>query len=207
MSDQANLTPAKTTKLDGLDAIAAIIRKVDRDNPKPEDVNELRALLRRSETHWQVAGDLMERARRNAIDAMNWGKSKTVVRESMEEGMNRIRDQLGFAKAPMLERLLIEQVVTAWVRLSLCEIKYSHNMSGSSVGIPEADYWDRALSAAQRRYLRAIESLARVRRLKLPALQVNVAQADAKQLNVALAAAVAPDALHSADSRKSTLAK
>ena len=41
---------------------------------------------------------------------------------------------------------------------------------------------DRKLSAAQRRYLRACETLARVRKLRLPTLQVNIGE---KQVNVA----------------------
>jgi hypothetical protein len=131
----------------------------------------------------------MRQAQRKAIDAGNWGKSRPVMRESVEEGMEHIRHELGYARAPMLEQLLIEQVVTAWLRLGICEVKYSHDISASSVSIPKADFLDRALSAAQRRYLRAIEALVRVRRLKLPAQRVNFAQPGAKQLNVATSAA------------------
>ena len=37
-------------------------------------------------------------------------------------------------------------------------------------------YWDKRFSPAQRRYLRAIENLARVRRTALPVLHVNIAE-------------------------------
>jgi hypothetical protein len=188
MNDQANLTPAKPAKLDEIDAFIAVLRRVECEKPKPEDVRELRRLLKSNETNWQLAGDMMQQAQRNALNSINFGKSKTLAIESIEEGMQHIRRQLSYATSPMLEKLLIEQVVTAWLRLSICEVKYSHNVSGES-SIQQADYWDRALSASQRRYLRAIETLARVRRLKLPALQVNVAQSGAKQLNVASSAA------------------
>ncbi len=177
-------TQLTTTTHDNVDDFIQHLRKVEVDKPKPEDVNLLRAMLKRNPTYWQLAGDMMQQAQRQAIANVNFGKTKTLATESLEEGMRRIREDLGYAKAPMLEKLLIGQVVTAWLRLGLCELKYSNNMGGNST-IPQADYWDRALNAAQRRYLRAIEALARVRRLKLPTLQVNVAQSGAKQMNVA----------------------
>ena len=52
-------------------------------------------------------------------------------------------------------------------------------MTGNTT-IVQADFWERRLSAAQRRFLRATETLARVRRLQLPAVQVNIAE---RQLN------------------------
>ncbi len=78
--------------------------------------------------------------------------------------------------------MLIKQVGLCWLRLSSVELKHAVNTSGSS-SISQAGYWDRTLSAAQRRYLRAIETLARLRRLLRPnAVQVN---SGAQQVNVA----------------------
>jgi hypothetical protein len=79
--------------------------------------------------------------------------------------------------------MLIEQIALCWLRLSIVEVRHADHTTSGSIGISQADYWDRALSAAQRRYLRAIESLARVRRLLHPnAVQVNIG---AQQVNVA----------------------
>ena len=46
----------------------------------------------------------------------------------------------------------------------------------------EAQFYQRRLSLAQSRYLSAIRTLAQVRRLQVPAVQVNIAR---EQLNVA----------------------
>lgn len=179
MSEEKQLTQPNDAK-----TFIAALRKVEVDKPKQEDVENLRRLLKSNDTYWQLAGDLMLQAQRTALQAVNAGKSKTLMIESTEEGMQIIRRQLDYATAPMLEKLLIEQIVTAWLRLGICEMQYSSRMAGE-LTLAQGDYWNRALDAAQRRYLRAIESLARVRRLKLPALQVNVAQPGAKQLNIA----------------------
>jgi hypothetical protein len=45
--------------------------------------------------------------------------------------------------------------------------------------------WERVLASKEARYLRAIETLARVRRLlRLPAVQVNIAAEGSQQVNV-----------------------
>ncbi len=180
MSEEKQLTQPNKNDTD---TFIAALRKVEVDKPKQEDVANLRRLLKSNDTYWQLAGDLMLQAQHSALQSINAGKSKTLMTESAEEGMQHIRRQLDYATAPMLEKLLIEQIVTAWLRLGICEMQFSTRMAGE-LTLAQGDYWNRALDAAQRRYLRAIESLARVRRLKLPALQVNVAQPGAKQLNV-----------------------
>jgi len=81
-----------------------------------------------------------------------------------------------------LEKMLIDQVALCSLRLSIVELKHA-TITSASVGISQTDYWDRTWSAAQRRYMRAIETLARVRRLLRPnAVQVNIG---AQQVNVA----------------------
>ncbi len=63
------------------------------------------------------------------------------------------------------------------------EQSYTGLMNQTEVVIAQADWWERRMTAAQGRYRRAVESLARVRRLTHPsALQINVGE---RQVNVA----------------------
>jgi len=55
-------------------------------------------------------------------------------------------------------------------------------IGGETFGLESGHFWDRRLSAAQRRHLRACETLARIRRMGIAALQVNIAR---QQVNVA----------------------
>jgi hypothetical protein len=48
--------------------------------------------------------------------------------------------------------------------------------------LQQGEYWQQAQERAQRRYLAAIRTLAQVRRLLTPAVQVNIAE---QQLNLA----------------------
>jgi hypothetical protein len=59
-------------------------------------------------------------------------------------------------------------------------------LAANSGTLEQGEYWEKRLSAAQRRYLRACETLARVRKLTLGtlALQVNIAAAGGQQVNM-----------------------
>jgi hypothetical protein len=84
--------------------------------------------------------------------------------------------ELGAEQASPLERLLIDQVVIAWLRWQSVEWTYQRNFE-QSITLTKAFYLEKRLTAAHRRYLQAIESLARVRRLLARApVQINIAQ-------------------------------
>ncbi len=91
--------------------------------------------------------------------------------------MEILRGDLGFADAPPLERLLIEQVVLCWVNLHMLELRHNDRLAGNH-STEAGLYWDRRLSTAQRRFTRATESLAKVRVLTGAARLTN-ARADA----------------------------
>jgi hypothetical protein len=93
----------------------------------------------------------------------------------MQQTAKNRRNDLGYAEASPMERMLIDAVVLAWLRYTQVE-RAAANTWGDSHSLTSGAYWDKRLSAAQRRYLRAIETLARVRRTALPMLQVNIAE-------------------------------
>ncbi len=100
----------------------------------------------------------------------------------MEFGLKGLRRDLGYDSAPMLEKLLIEQVALAWLDLEAIQRRYAVASFGSHTHA-SGQYWDRRVNGAQARYTRAVEALARVRRLAMPQpLQVNIG---GQQVNVA----------------------
>jgi hypothetical protein len=85
----------------------------------------------------------------------------------------------------MLEQLLIQQASLCWLKLNLVELSYFGTMKQShtlTLGI----FWEKRLSAAQRRFTRACETLARLRKLSrnTPTLQFNLATSGGQQVNV-----------------------
>jgi hypothetical protein len=78
--------------------------------------------------------------------------------------LEAIRQELGIEKATRLERLLIQHVAQCWLRLNIMELEYTLAVGGQH-RITEGLYYEKRLTEAQKRYARASESLARVRRL------------------------------------------
>jgi len=105
----------------------------------------------------------------------------TVGREGLMAQAEAHRFGLGHKTSPDLERGLIEHVVLCWLRLQKAEYSYSQAL-GDSLPLTVANWWERRLDKTHGRYLRACESLARVRRLARPsAFQINVGE---QQVNV-----------------------
>lgn len=88
--------------------------------------------------------------------------------------MDNLRAEMGYDGASVVEKMLIDHILIAWLRLQHAEWRNLNATLGEHT-LTVGEYWDKRLSAAQGRYLRAVETLARVRRLNVT-LQVNIAQ-------------------------------
>jgi len=140
----------------------------------------LRAACDADPTAWRDLGNLGRHARLALIERIA-GKN-TVVAAALARKVGTLRDELGGPAPPVLERLLIERILTSWLFLNYVEAAYAQQMA--DLTLKQADYRQRAIDRAQRRQLAAIRALAEVRRLQLPALQVNIAAAGGQQVNV-----------------------
>jgi hypothetical protein len=96
------------------------------------------------------------------------------------------KDDLGFQTAPPLEKALIQHAAVCWLRLAVLELRYTGVMK-QSITLTLGAYWEKRLTAAQKRFNRACESLERVRKLsaRVPKVQINVAAEGGQQVNVA----------------------
>lgn len=165
-------------------AAAVVLDSDSKGKKKPTyaDRATFTALITQKPGLWEVYGDLAQQARLKLFEAV---KMPASMRESLEVGMAEMRRDLAGHDAPRLVQLLVENVVTCWLRLQLMEYHYTVNMfSEDGPSMAQGDYWERRLTIAQGRYLRAIDTLARVRRLAIP-VQVNIAAAGGQQVNVA----------------------
>ena len=121
-------------------------------------------------------GNLAYEAQMTLIDKFS-GKN-LLFRETLTHKLESLRDELSGANPTALERLLVERIVTCWLHLHHMETNYVRR---DNMRLELAAYFQRSLTAAQKRYLAAIKMLAVVRKLALPVLQVNIAR---KQVNV-----------------------
>lgn len=109
-----------------------------------------------------------------------------LTKEIYREKLAALRDNLGWANSSEMEKILIEQVCLNWLRLNLLESVHSTKTTESH-SFETGVYWDKRLSSAQRRYLRAVESLAKVRKLLTEAELKEEQARDKRQKSAAVA--------------------
>jgi hypothetical protein len=159
------------TVSDEYNNLIALFKRVDKKNPPQADIEQLEDHLRKYPNLAHVGGDLVRQARLNIIeDAFATANG---VRVSVEAYCKLQRDELGYKSATPLERSLIEHVVLCWLHLYTTELRYEQRMR-ENLSLAQGEYWEKKLSANQRRYLRAVETLARIRKLNLT-IQINMA--------------------------------
>lgn len=179
-------TPSDTAKTEQIRVkFQALLDKTNKENPRPQDVKALSDLLvgNKSLELWRgiaSAGYLAE------LMVIENARATTAVKECWKQRLQTLKKELGSDEAPLLEQLFIQQAALCWLKLSLLELQYS-NVMKQSITLTLGMYWEKRLSAAQRRFTRSCETLARVRKLSrnTPALQFNIAADGGQQVNVA----------------------
>jgi hypothetical protein len=122
-------------------------------------------------------GNLADLARQAFVDAL--AGPDVGLAEAVRRKLEVLRaDLLGLDPTPV-ERLPVGRVAACWLQVPDAEVRYAQVQG--KLTIPQADYHQRRMDAAHRQYLSALKTLAVVRKLAVPALQVNIAR---KQVNV-----------------------
>lgn len=171
-----------TNPTDPWEEMADLTEKMGEDKEAlPKDVNRFRKLALSMPERWHVFTVTMSSLQQQLIEKLSHNANRAYLLAELDI----LKKELGQGTAPPLERLLIEQILTARLRLLHVESIHNENVN-QSINLKTGEYWQDVLTATQARYLRAIESLARVRRLarNVPALQVNINQPGGKQVNV-----------------------
>ena len=100
------------------------------------------------------------------------------IQVALEEKLATLRAELAGSSPSPLERLLAERAVLCWQVVHIYEVRYAN-----AEGLPlrQAEYQEKRIDKAHARFLSAVKTLATVRKLAIPALQVNIAKT---QVNV-----------------------
>lgn len=172
MSKHTTKALAVPTKHDELLALAERAEKGDKTT-----LPALRELLKDPALVDALGGDLAEQAQMALLD--KFSGQNLLLKESLTRKLDLLRDELAGPSPVPLERLLVDRVITCWLHLHHLEAVYA---TKESMRLELGNYYQRSITLAQKRYLAAIKTLAVIRKLALPVLQVNIAK---KQVNVA----------------------
>ena len=137
----------------------------------------IRTLLDQSPELWENARSLATQVERTWIHALS-GRD-LVSQELIERDVHALRTALqGPAPSP-LERLVIDRICSCWLAVQHAELRSAARLKHSIV-LSNAE--EKRLDSLQKRFLGAVKSLAQIRKLVTPTLQLNVAQ---QQINLA----------------------
>ena len=92
-------------------------------------------------------------------------------REAIEHTMEALRRGLAGPAAIPLESLLLDRVVICWLQVQMADIAHA-KVEDQTIALERFQL--RRQDSANRRYLAAIRTLATIRKMALPALQINV---------------------------------
>lgn len=130
---------------------------------------------------WEAYGDLAAAAEDALVEL--WAPNSALTREGLRKKLAAMRTDLAGPEASLLERLLAERLVACWLQAFHADFAYARALK--ELRPEEAELYQRRQDRATRQYLKALRSLADVRRLLIPTLQVNIAD---RQVNIAAVA-------------------
>jgi hypothetical protein len=136
----------------------------------------LRPRINRTPGAWEMAGNLAIKAETTLVNVA--AGQDEMLREALTRKLAMLKEEL--AGGTPLERLLGERVVACWLQVYYTDALYAKRLNDATWA--ESEYFQRRQERAHRLYLSAIRTLAQVRRLLVPAVQVNIG---AQQVNVA----------------------
>ena len=156
------ITPTKGNGDESGKRLKALYDRIQHSEPTAAEKAEFSRLLKENKgvsilTGW---GDL----------APSWAVNAILSQELDEK-----KQEYGWEKAQPIERDLISHLLKAYANKCLTERKANAILNrehNTATGL----YWQGRVRSEQNNYLRAVEMLARVRRLLTPAMQLNIAK-------------------------------
>jgi hypothetical protein len=129
---------------------------------------------------WEILSTLSSMAVRSWVDLLSpAGPGTEITRRTIEQEIERKRSEVSGENPSPLERLLAERVALCWLAARYADAEYTRKLK-AGMSFREGEYYSKRCEQTNRQLLKAIESLARVRRLLTP-MQINIGQ---NQINV-----------------------
>lgn len=147
-----------------LEAAGAFWREVDGDPARRE------ALVKQN-------GDIAAIALNQLVGRIVDGD--IIMAGGIRRQLDTMRQELSGSNPSPLELLLVERVCVCWLKLHYLE--YLHITGMDSHSIKQSEELLKQVDSANKRYLNSIKTLAQIRKLQLPTVQVNIGE---KQVNI-----------------------
>jgi hypothetical protein len=164
---------------DKREVLRELTQQTSTEDPDTKDVLLLREIFEDHPTLVCELGNVAEMATEHLL---NREFSPWYLSETMRAQVQQLKQRMGYGLCPPIEDLIIDNVALCWLRLHVLEYKYTNLRLNEKFTIDQAEWLEKRMDAAQRRFLRATQALARVRKLTRQAIQMQVNIAD-RQVN------------------------
>jgi hypothetical protein len=144
---------------------------------EPEALAALRAVCEQTPELWRRMGNLASHVEDELVSAT--AGANEVYRDAIYSSLDEQRRALTGPDPSPLERLLVDRIVVCG--LDLANLELGSRQEDERHTPAQREHMARLVDRSHRRYLAAIRTLANVRQMAVPAMQVNVAD---KQINV-----------------------
>jgi hypothetical protein len=152
------MTQKKTPKQD--DSVVALIRRTDTEKPNPEDLKRLRDILDENDALVRI-NETSEMAFTRVIGS--YTKSE-LSKELFKRQIEAKRKSLNYESENVIVQMLINQVILCHIRLNTFEAFHAEKVK-ESLSIASGLYWDKLLLNYQKRFQKACEILAKVKKV------------------------------------------
>lgn len=159
-----------------------ILNKIDKKDPEEADIQKAKAMITSNPHLWEISMGAVGTTLNLFLEKISPNKNTKLF---LWAELLSIKERLGYGSSCQIEKLIIDQIMYCWAGVIYMERQVSEVIVTSGCNRQNLDHWQNTLTRYQNRYLRAIETLARVRRLnKSIAFQVNIAADGGQQVNV-----------------------
>ena len=129
---------------------------------------------------WERFTGLQEIAERSWLELLVPNAGRGFTREGLRRDLERVRREPAGPDPTPIERVLADRVALCWVAALHADTQYAQRLADGT-SFKEGEFLQRRCERANRQLLRAVQTLATVRRLLAPT-QINIGQ---NQINVA----------------------
>jgi hypothetical protein len=161
METKTKMTVQSETKLTAKEAVA-LVERCNTENPSPQDLALLERELDSKPALVQALGDYGQHVF-EAILSHAVGNS-AARRESLGRFIENMKHELDYQNSSFVEKMLIREICVRWLRLQTMEQMHFEVMSKNHT-LEQGIYVDKQLERAQKRYLRALETFTKVRKM------------------------------------------
>ncbi len=141
---------------------SSLVERTNKANPKEKDMRKLKEYFDNNPSLALQIGNVNKTIFDSILETMA-GES-AFGRETMQRYIKNMKTELGYHTSTFVEQMLIDEVVMRWLRLQSMEHDHK-NVTYREHRFAEGLYYDKRLHLAQARYLKAVETLAKVRKM------------------------------------------